>query len=46
MVISINVIGFRHIGYTFTSLHVAIMSPSISLVNKAVSSNSGPQYYL
>ena len=42
IVISINLIGFRPIGYTFTSLHVAIMSPSISSVNKTVSSNSGP----
>ena len=42
IVISINLIEFRHIGYTFTRLHVPIMSPSISLVNKTVSSNSGP----
>ena len=42
IVISINLIGFSPIGYTFTSLHVAIMSPSISLVNKTVSFNSGP----
>ena len=33
MVTSINVIGLRPIGYTFTSLRVAIMSPSISLVS-------------
>ena len=46
IVISLNVIGFRPIGYTFTSIHVAIMSPSISLVNKAVASNSGPHHYL
>ena len=30
---SINVIGLRPIGYTFTSLRVAIMSPLISLVS-------------
>ena len=35
----------RPIGYIFTT-HVAIMSPSISLVSKAVYSNSGPHYYL
>ena len=46
IVIFLNVIGFKPIGYTFTSIHVAIMSPSISLVNKAVASNSGPHHYL
>ena len=33
MVTSINVIGLRPIGYTSTSLRVAIMSHSISLVS-------------
>ena len=30
---SINVIGLRPLGYTFTSLRVEIMSPLISLVS-------------
>ena len=42
IVIFINLIGFRPIGYAFTILYVAIMSLSISLVNKTVFSNSGP----
>ena len=43
IVISINLIGFGPIGYTFTSIHVATMSPSISsMVNKTVFSKSGP----
>ena len=42
IVIPINLIGVKPTRYTFTSLHVAIMSPSISSINKTVSSNSGP----
>ena len=36
---SINVIGLRPIGYTFTSLRVAIMSPLISLVSAQYASD-------